>query len=621
MELAQSVGIVALALILFEGGLAAGWSEIRPVFGVSVSLATVGTVATAAIVGLSASWLLDLSTLEGLLLGSIVAVSDSAAIFSVLRGSSVEKRLARALEGESGFNDPVAIVLVLGFIEYINEPGYGAWDMVLLAVEELGIGALVGLAVGRLAVIGFREAQVSTNGLYPVASIAAAALAFGAADALHGSGFMAVYLAGLSLGSAAIPGRRTIEDFHDGLAWISQIVMFLTLGLLVNPSQFGDIVGEAILIAAVLMFVARPLATLLATAGAHMNLRESALVGWAGLRGAVPIVLATFPVIEGIDQAGSFFNIVFFVVLTSTLVQGATDRTARALAGADHRRARALHARCTRWARSGRLGAEVLEFPVGESDALVGLMVNQLELPREALVSVIVRDDEALLPRGSTEVEAGDQLHILVRGQVRAGVEELFDRWRSGPLGEPTPAVAPKAGRAPIFHVRPWRESMGDPGAPGADRRRRGAADPCAPGASSPARSCCSPTAGSRSPARAWWPSAAHASSFATAASASAARSPARRRRGGRRWRAWCRRRRCGRRRRSSVAGRRRRRVSVLWALRPPGGRVRRPTAGTGGSGQAISANLGVGACGTHETTPVTDATARSRPSGRPRLA
>ncbi len=465
VELAQSVGIVALALILFEGGLAAGWNEIRPVFGVSVSLATVGTVATAAIVGLSASWLLDLSTLEGLLLGSIVAVSDSAAIFSVLRGSSVEKRLARALEGESGFNDPVAIVLVLGFIEYINEPGYGAWDMVLLAVEELGIGALVGLAVGRLAVAGFREAQVSTNGLYPVASIAAAALAFGAADALHGSGFMAVYLAGLSLGSAAIPGRRTIEDFHDGLAWISQIVMFLTLGLLVNPSQFGDIVGEAFLIAAVLMFVARPLATLLATAGAHMNLRESAFVGWAGLRGAVPIVLATFPVIEGIDQAGSFFNIVFFVVLTSTLVQGASiEPLARwlGLTTDEPALSKPLHEVGT----IRRLGAEVLEFPVGGSDALVGLMVNQLELPREALVSVIVRDDEALLPRGSTEVEAGDRLHILVRGQVRAGVEELFNRWRSGPLGEPTPALAPKAGRAPIFHVRPWRESMGDPGHP-----------------------------------------------------------------------------------------------------------------------------------------------------------
>ncbi len=465
VELAQTVGIIALGLILFEGGLAAGWGEIRPVLGVSLSLATVGTLATAAIVGLSASWLLDLTTLEGLLLGSIVAVSDSAAIFSVLRGSSVEKRLARALEGESGFNDPVAIVLVLGFVEYINEPGYGAWDMALLAVEELGIGALVGLAIGRLAVVGFREAQVSTNGLYPVASIAAAALAFGAADALHGSGFMAVYLAGLTLGSAAIPGRRTIEDFHDGLAWISQIVMFLTLGLLVNPSQFGDIVGEALLIAAVLMFLARPVATLLATAGARMSLRESALVGWAGLRGAVPVVLATFPVIEGIDNAGSIFNIVFFVVLTSTLVQGATmEPLARALGLTTDEPAlsRPLHEVGT----IRRLGAEVLEFPVGESDAAAGLMVNQLELPRDALVSVIVRADEALLPRGSTEIEAGDRLHILVRGHVRGGVEELFDRWRSGPLGEPAPGVAPKAGRSPIFHVRPWREEMGDPGRP-----------------------------------------------------------------------------------------------------------------------------------------------------------
>ena len=332
VELARSVGIVALALILFEGGLAAGWGEIRPVLGASLSLATVGTVATAAIVGLTASWLLDLSTLEGLLLGSIVAATDSAAIFSVLRGSTLDRRLARVLEGESGFNDPVAIVLVLGFIEYIQQPDYGPPDMLLLAVAELGIGTAVGLAIGRVAVLAFRRVQLGTTGLYPVASMAVAALAFGAADALHGSGFISVYLTGLALGSAAIPAKRTIVDFHEGLAWISQIAMFLTLGLLVNPSGFGDIFGEALLIAAVLMFVARPVSAIVATAGARLTLPESVLVGWAGLRGAVPIVLATFPVIEGVENAEPFFNIVFFVVLASTLIQGATlDPLARAL--------------------------------------------------------------------------------------------------------------------------------------------------------------------------------------------------------------------------------------------------------------------------------------------------
>ena len=282
VELARTIGIVALALILFEGGLAAGWQEIRPVLGVSISLATVGTVVTAAVVGLAASALLDLTMLEGLLLGSIVAATDSAAIFSVLRGSSIDRRLARMLEGESGFNDPVAIVLVLGFIEYIQQPDYGVPDMLLLTVGELGIGVAVGLVIGRLAVLAFQRATFSTTGLYPVASIATAALGFGVADVAHGSGFMSVYIVGLALGSHHIPSRRTVDDFHDGLAWVSQIAVFLTLGLLVNPGEFGDIAGEALLIAAVLMFVARPLAAFVATLPFGLNLREATLRGLGG---------------------------------------------------------------------------------------------------------------------------------------------------------------------------------------------------------------------------------------------------------------------------------------------------------------------------------------------------
>ena len=181
VELSRTIGIVAVSLILFEGGLAAGWREIRPVIGVSLSLATLGTLVTAVVVGLTAHWLLDLTVLEGLLLGSIVSVTDSAAIFSVLRGSSIDRRLARTLEGESGFNDPVAIVLVLGFIEYIQQPDYGVADMLLLSVGELGIGLAAGLLVGRLAVLAFQRAAFSTPGLYPVASIATAALAYGGA--------------------------------------------------------------------------------------------------------------------------------------------------------------------------------------------------------------------------------------------------------------------------------------------------------------------------------------------------------------------------------------------------------------------------------------------------------
>ena len=465
VELARTIGVIALALILFEGGLAAGWDEIRPVLWPSLSLATLGTAATAAIVGLAAALLLDLSTLQGLLLGSIVAATDGAAVFSVLRGSSLERRLARVLEAESGLNDPVAIVLVLGLIEAIQHPGFGAPDMAWLCVKQLAIGAAVGLAVGQAAATSFRRVRFATTGLYPVASIAAAALAFGGADRLDGSGFLAVYVAGLVLGSVQIPARRTVADFHDGLAWVSQIAVFFTLGLLVFPSRFDEIAGDALLVAAVLMFLARPLAALGATAWAHFSVRESVLLGWAGLRGAVPIVLATFPVIDHVPNADPFFDIVFFVVLTSTLIQGVTFETLaeRLELTTDEP---ALSRPLLEVGTIRRLGAEVVEFPVAEGDAVVGAMVRELQLPREALVSVIVRGDEALLPRGSTEIEGGDRLHILVRQRERDGVQGLFERWRSGPVREPEHLVVPMYGRAAIFSVQPWKDEFGDPGSP-----------------------------------------------------------------------------------------------------------------------------------------------------------
>jgi cell volume regulation protein A len=466
VELARAIGIVALALILFEGGLAAGWDEIRPVLGRSAALATVGTLATAAVVGLVATWLLDLDVEEGLLLGSIVAATDGAAVFSVLRASSIDRRLARVLEGESGFNDPVAIVLVLGLIELIEDPAFGVLDMVLLGLAELAIGAIVGVAVGRLAVEAFKRVQFGTSGLYPVASIAAAALSFGVAETIHGSGFLSVYLTGLALGSGQIPARRTVADFHDGLAWVSQIAVFFTFGLLVFPSDLGSILGEGLLLAGVLMFLARPLATLLSTVGGRFRLGERVLLGWAGLRGAIPIVLATFPLLEGVPKAQSFFNIVFFVVLTSTLFQGVTfEPLARALRLTTERPA--LPRPLLEVGTIRRLGAEVFEFPVGDGDAIAGRLVNELGLPREALVNVIVRGEQALLPRGSTTIEGGDRLHILVRQRAREEVEGLFQRWRDGPIGRPEPVEMRIQGRTPIFTVQPWKEGFGDPGRPG----------------------------------------------------------------------------------------------------------------------------------------------------------
>src|SRR5215208_808420 len=265
-ELARTIGVVALALILFEGGLSAGFDEIRPVLRPSLSLASLGTLGTAVICGFAAAWLFDLSTLEGMLLGAIISSTDGAAIFTLLRESTLRRRLARTLEGEAGFNDPVAVLLVIGFIEWTQQDDYGVLDMALLFVREMGIGALVGLAVGWVAVHALRNTRLASPGLYPVATLSTAGLAFGGAATLDGSGFLAAYLAGLMLGSARIPAKQTVVVFHQGLAWVAQIAMFLALGLLVFPSQLGDVWIEGTALALLLVFIARPLSAAFATA-------------------------------------------------------------------------------------------------------------------------------------------------------------------------------------------------------------------------------------------------------------------------------------------------------------------------------------------------------------------
>jgi cell volume regulation protein A len=323
-ELARTIGTVALALILFEGGLDTGFRQIRPVLGSALGLALLGTIGTAVIAGFAAAWLFDFSTLEGMLVGSIVAATDGAAIFAVLRGSTLRRRLALTLEGEAGFNDPIAVLLVVGFIDWIQNSGYGIFDMALLLGRELGIGLAIGLAMGWLAVNGLRRARLATAGAYPLGTIGIAAIAYGAAATLHGSGFLAVYLTGLILGSATFPAKTTVRIFHQGLGWVAQVTMFLVLGLLVFPSQLGDVALEGTLLAVILAFVARPAAALIATSFGGFSLAERVVLGWAGLRGAVPVVLATFPVIDGVNHSVEFFNIVFFAVLLSTLVQGAT---------------------------------------------------------------------------------------------------------------------------------------------------------------------------------------------------------------------------------------------------------------------------------------------------------
>ena len=460
-EVARTIGVIALALILFEGGLSAGLREIRPVLGPATSLAVVGTLITAVITGLGAAFLLDLSPLEGLLLGAVLCPTDSAAIFALLRGSSLRRRLARTLEGESGLNDPVAVLLVLGFIEWLLLPDYGLGDMVILFAQELGVGLLVGIGVGWAVREAVRRVALPTPGLYPVLSLAAAGLAYGLAGTLEGSGFLSVYLTGLILGTGTTPARRAVGAFHEGLGWVAQLTMFFTLGLLVFPSALPDIALEGAAVALLLALVARPLAVVVSTLPFGYAPREQLLLGWAGLRGAVPVVLATFPVIAEVPGSGDYFNIVFFAVLFSTVLQGATfEPIARRLRLTSSEPA--LPRPLTESGTIQRLGAEVLEFPVGPEDAAVGARIRDLGLPREAVVNVIVRADEAIPPRGSTRVAAGDELHVLMRREYAKEVRGLLERWRSGPIGRPPRAVAAPGSSTSTFSSWRWREADGD---------------------------------------------------------------------------------------------------------------------------------------------------------------
>ncbi|HWK25352.1 MAG TPA: potassium/proton antiporter [Solirubrobacter sp.] len=463
-DAAQTAAILALGLILYEGGLSSGWSEIKPVIGTSVLLATVGTALTAGITAIAAALLFsELTTLEALVLGSTVAATDAAAVFAVLRGSTLRRRLARTLEGESGVNDPIAVLLVLASIEAIKHSDFGVLDALWLGFSELAVGAGVGLAVGAFGVLVLQRVTLPSAGLYPVASVAFAGLAFGGADVLHGTGFLAVFIAGLVIGSATTPARRTIITFHEGLAWVAQLALFLLLGLLVNPGELLDIIPEGAAIAIVTALLARPLAALLVAWG--FTLPERLTLGWAGLRGATPIVFATFPVTEDIPHGHLIFQVAFFVVLLSTVVQGLTiEPVARWLRVTSDEAA--IPAPLVEPVLLNRLGAETMQFPVRAHDAIAGHPVRELGLPREALLNVIVRGERAIPPRGSTIIQEGDQLHVLVRQEVAVEFRELMRRWRTGPIGAKERRPRRPRSRPSVTSIRPWTDADGDPQRP-----------------------------------------------------------------------------------------------------------------------------------------------------------
>lgn len=325
-SLAQSVGVIALAFILFAGGLDTEWKVVRPALGGAIALSTAGVLLTALVVAGFAVLLFNVSFLEGLLLGAIISATDAAAVFSVLgaRNLNLSKKLMPLLELESGSNDPMAVFLTIGITNLLADPHESVFSVLLLFVQQMGIGAALGLLLGLGAIYIIGRLHLEEAALYPVLTVALVLLTYGLTATLGGSGFLAVYLVGILLGNSTVQRVNRLSGFHDSLAWLTQIAMFLILGLLVFPSELPAVFVSGLLITGVVIFIARPVSVLITLLPVKMSIQEKLFVSWVGLRGAVPIVLATFPLLAGVSNASLLFNLVFFVVFVSVLLQGTT---------------------------------------------------------------------------------------------------------------------------------------------------------------------------------------------------------------------------------------------------------------------------------------------------------
>lgn len=424
VEAARLVGTVGLAAILFEGGLSTSYRRLREVALPALSLSTIGTVVTALLAGLAAHSLLDLPWLQAFILGAVVSSTDAAAVFATFRFTQIRRRLARALEAESGINDPMAIALTIGFITWLQHADYGLGDMIVLMIHQIGLGLLIGLLLGAACTWAFSRLPPNVGSFAPVASLAACALSFGIAAALGGSGFLAVYLVGLAIGSTPSRYRGQLTVFHEGLAFLAQVAMFIILGLFVFPHQLVPVAAAGVVLALLLVLIIRPIAVWLSTFFINFSLKEKAFLGYAGLRGAVPIVLGTFVLSANISHAATIFNAVFFIVLASTLIQGTTLGWVAERLGVidslpdDHP------------ANSSPNRPERIKFYVTAQHAIAGVMVKEIGLPHWARVTKISRDGKNLKPSPSTVICPNDELLVIAPLSKHPELEDVFIRWR-----------------------------------------------------------------------------------------------------------------------------------------------------------------------------------------------
>ncbi len=414
----QFLGIVALAYILFSGGLDTKWESIKPVLKPGLVLSTLGVLLTAVSVGLFSTLVVDLTWKEGLLLGAIVSSTDAAAVFSVLRSKSIglKGNLRPLLEFESGSNDPMAYFLTIGMTAWLTLEGFSPQDLVPLFLKQMILGAGSGYLMGKGIVLLINRINLEFEGLYPVLMLGLVLLVYTVTDLIGGNGFLAVYLAGISMSQDRMLHHRSLIRFFDGIAWLMQIVMFLTLGLLVFPSQVLPVIGTGFIISLFLIFVARPLGVWVSLSFFRFKTREKLFVSWVGLRGAVPIVFATFPLIAGVEKSDLIFNIVFFIVIASVALQATT------LA----KMARWLHlAVPERLKRKSLLDLELsegfknvlMEVDLPMNSSVGGKKILEIDFPKTSLIVLINREKKYITPTGATELKSGDKLMVMVNSE------------------------------------------------------------------------------------------------------------------------------------------------------------------------------------------------------------
>jgi potassium/hydrogen antiporter len=434
---AQFIGIVALNFILFSGGLDTNWSFIRPILWQGLALSTVGVLLTAVSLGVFVWAITDFTIYESLLLGSIVSSTDAAAVFSILRSKALalKRGLRPTLELESGSNDPMAYVLTIAFLSLVMSPEKGLMSVIPLFVTQMLVGGVAGIGFGKLSELVINRIRLGFEGLYPVLVIALMFITFSATDFVGGNGFLAVYICAVFLGNRDLIHKKTILKMFDGMAWLMQIGLFVTLGLLVFPSKVVPIMGLGLLISLFLIVVARPLSVFVSLAPFTMRTSKKVYISWVGLRGAVPIVFATYPLLAGIEKAETIFNLVFFIALTSVLVQGTTiGLVAKWLKVAMPENLKPNTP--VEQFLGERAWKAMRELPIGTDSRLTGLKLIDLHLTDLAVVVMIKRGDRYLTPSGGTVIEADDLLYLLSENEerMRQVHDRLMARLGEGPV-------------------------------------------------------------------------------------------------------------------------------------------------------------------------------------------